>query len=268
MKLYVINLETSQERLQRMHAIFAARGLSFTRIDAVDARCLPQALHSKINEMNLWSQEMTYGEVACFLSHKRALEQLIADGAPYGIIFEDDILLGVGATKILSSADWVPDEAEIVKLETSGKKVQLGPPQHVAIKGFSLAYIKNTHIMAAAYLISRQAALRLVSLMEEASAPFDHFLFNFSLGIAPHFILFQIDPAPVIQTVLPSTLEGERAIIKQAKKHNRTISQTCKREVSRIFERAGVGLWGMKVNYFSDDQWKRVPFSGLGNDNQ
>jgi len=271
MKLYVINLERAQTRLERMQTIFAAHNLSFTRIKAIDGAQLDEETYKEINAVNLWLEALTHGEVACFLSHKKALETLIADKVPYGVIFEDDVQLGEAAEKILASSVWLPAgateaaEMEIVKLETSGKKVWLGSPQPVMVEGgslapFTLAAIKSTHIMAAAYVISRDAAVRLLQLMQQASAPFDHFLFNFSLGNAQKFALYQLDPAIVIQADLPSTLEGARAKNKKRLKQRRSFRQTLKRELLRLVARTRTGIWGIKTNFVTADQWKRVPF--------
>jgi len=266
MKLYVINLARSQERFKRLEAIFAALSLNFTHIDAVDNIRLDEKTRAKINAINVWPQPMTRGEIACFLSHKKVLEQLIADEVTYGVIFEDDVELADAASVLLSSTAWLPEGVDIVKLETAGKKLWLGCPQPLMIEGkavdkFHLAHIKSTHIMTAAYLISRAAAIRLVDIMDRKSAPFDHLLFDFSLGVVQEFNLLQLDPAIAIQADLGSTLEGERATTYQRIK-KRPLVQTLKREIKRVFYRAYVGLWGMKVNYFSREQWKRVPFCG------
>jgi len=199
------------------------------------------------------------------------LEKFIADNLPYGVIFEDDVILGHGAQDILGEARWLSpfvDKAgeiiDVIKLETSGKKVWLGPNLPLEGQdqaGFGLAAIKTTHILAAAYLISRHAAIHLLELMRCKAAPFDHFLFNFSLGIAQEFTLYQLDPAIAIQAKFVSTLESERAKDKIAAKASRRFDQTLVRETRRLIRRTRTGLWGIKTNLFTQDQWKRVPYT-------
>jgi len=270
MQLYVINLERSVERFERICAQFSQFRLDFTRIKAIDAHDLSDEQYFAVQNANIWTQALTRGEIACFLSHAKALETFIADNVPYGVIFEDDVLLGQSAQKWLHTSKWLikimqqtGEEIDIVKLETSGKKLWLGQQwsiQQEGEEGFSLAKIKSTHIMAASYLISRQAAMRLLELMQQKAAPFDHFLFNFSLGNAQKFALYQLDPAIVVQTDLTSTLEGERSQNKQQVKSRRTVYQTLKRETRRVFRRAKQGIWVMKINFFTTEQWKRIPF--------
>jgi len=285
MRLYVINLDRSVDRFSRIVEKFSYLNLDFTRIVAIDAQDLDALQCQAVQVRNIWSQALTLGEIACFLSHGKALQQFLADDAPYGVIFEDDVTLSHDAWKWLNRADWLVELADkagevpdIVKLETSGKKVWLGqglrcgkqdmaafvqerfPETAPTFSGGSLAKLKSTHIMAAAYLVSRSAAIKILALMQEKSAPFDHFLFNFSLGVAEKFLLYQLDPAIAVQASLPSTLEGERSQDKKQQKEARSFSQTLKREAKRLVYRTRTGFWGFKTNFFTRDQWKRVPF--------
>jgi len=153
---------------------------------------------------------------------------------------------------------------DIIKLETSGKKVWLGPNLPLEEQdqaGFGLAQIKSAHLLSAAYLISRNAAIHLLELMRFKAAPFDHFLFNFSLGIAQEFTLYQLDPAIAVQASFISTMESERAKDKIAAKASRRLNQTLARETRRLIRRTRTGLWGIKTNLFTQDQWKRVPYT-------
>jgi len=99
-RLYVINLERSPDRLAHLRQQFAKFGLDFTRIEAVDAWHLSAAQRQDVQSRNIWTQELTGGEIACFLSHAKALEKFIADNLPYGVIFEDDVILGKLAVTI------------------------------------------------------------------------------------------------------------------------------------------------------------------------
>jgi len=270
MQLYVINLDRSTARLAYIDAQFSQFDLNFIRIPAIDAHTLSDFSYGEVQKRNIWPQAMTRGEVACFLSHGRALERLVADHVPYGVIFEDDVTLARDAAKWLQQDDWLSKlvaqnsgEVEIVKLETSGKKVWLGQGMKLEGQGrakFMLAPLKSTHIMGAAYLISRDAALRLLEMMQHKAAPFDHFLFNFSLGNAQKFALYQLDPAIAIQAGLPSSLEEDRAAKHQNAKKHRRLGDNLRREARRLVRRTRTGLWGMKINFFTSDQWKRISF--------
>lgn len=259
MKLYVINLERSPDRLSRLEKIFRRQKLALTCIKAIDARVIGDAAYHHLTEHAHWPEPMTRGEIACFLSHRLALEQVATEPEAYGAIFEDDITLSARAHLFLENENWIPPGADIVKLETQGKKIWLGPPAAVA-DGFTVAELKSSHIMAAAYIVSKQAAAYLVGKMASAYAPFDHFLFNFDYSTARTLRLYQLDPAIVIQAPLASTLEHERAQHAAEKKHKRRLPQTLHREMRRIAMRSRIGLWGLKTNLFTTQRWKRVNF--------
>lgn len=261
MKLYVINLDRSSDRLARLKTIFSRLNLTLTRVKAIDARKLDDKTYEAVNAINLWPDKLTRGEVACFLSHKTALAQIAAGADPFGVVFEDDVELAECAGNFLKNSDWVPSDADIVKLETFFKKVWLGPKQATSTPGFMLEEMKSSHIMAAGYLISKQAAARFIDKMERKSAPFDHLLFNFRLHVAEEFKIYQLDPAIVVQARLESTLQSERTTNETQKKARRGVIQTVVREMRRLFSRARTGLWGITINTLSHDQWKRIPFA-------
>lgn len=259
MKLYVINLDRSPERLQRLDGIFSSFNLQFTRIPAVDGRTLDDACIANLTKQRLWYEPLTRGEIACFLSHKLALQYIASGDDNYAAIFEDDVELSTDAKKFLSDDSWIPYSAEIVKIETHGKKVWLGKP--VALQDdYSVAPLKSRHIMAAAYIISKPAAKKLVGLMEQATVPFDHFIFSPKFHIFEKFSIWQIDPAIVRQANLPSTLEDERFKLKSNKKQKRTFFQTYYREIKRIGSRAKIGIWGGYINLFTRGKWKRIRY--------
>ncbi|MHC5308298.1 glycosyltransferase family 25 protein [Bartonella sp. LJL80] len=257
MKLYVINLDRSPERLQRLRDVFSAMGLSFQRVVAVDGKNLDDAFLQDMAQGQLWQQPLTRGEIACFLSHKSALQMVAEGDDDYGAIFEDDVAFSETAASFLSSCEWIPKGGDIIKLETHGKKVWLGPPQACG-HGFSVARLKSRHIMAAAYIVSKTAARKLLADMDRVSAPFDHFLFNPTYGIFAKFEIWQLDPAIVVQAGLQSTLETDRSSLEKQKKQKRKVLQTICREVKRIFSRTKTGIWGIYINVFTRDQWKRV----------
>lgn len=259
MKLYVINLDRSTDRLRRLEMLFGAQNLKLTRIAAVDARTISDTDYGILTAKQRWPEPLTRGEVACFLSHRLALQHIAEGAEAYGAVFEDDVTLSSSAHLFLKDSRWIPDGTDIVKIETQRKKVWLGPPAAV-VDGFTLARLKSTHIMAAAYIISKRAAARLIDQMDCVPAPFDHFLFSFEYGIAPVMKMYQQIPAIAVQAELISTLEDERSRNERTKKQKRTLMQTLQREIRRVGTRSRTGLWGLTINAITDGQWKRIPF--------
>jgi len=260
MKLYVINLDRSSDRLCRLEKLFEQQQLELTRIAAVDAKTICDRDYEKLTaKKHLWPEPLTRGEVACFMSHRLALQHIVQGREAYGVIFEDDVALSPHAHMFLKDDCWIPCEADIVKIETQNKKVWLGPPTTI-MNGFRLSCLKGTHIMAAAYIVSKRAAAYLVGKMEHACTPFDHFLFNFDYGIAADLKIYQLDPAIAVQAKLASTLEADRMRREHEKNKKRTLKQILQREILRIGTRSRTGLWGLKTNLATKEQWKRISF--------
>jgi len=119
----VVNLARRQDRLQRMHEVFAARAPKILqrleRVDAVDGRLLsfddagmeewlqPDTLanakrakelklytvvHDENNLLVHFDDHFTEGAVACALSHHKALQRIATHPtAEWGLLFEDDV---------------------------------------------------------------------------------------------------------------------------------------------------------------------------------
>ncbi|EJF90316.1 glycosyltransferase family 25 protein [Bartonella tamiae] len=259
MKLYVINLKRSPKRLARLQTVFSKMGLDFTRVDAVDGQELSASYCDAMTKEKKWEKPLTRGEVACFLSHKKALQKIADGDEEYAAIFEDDIVFSSDAKEFLLDRKWIPKSADIIKIETDGKKVWLGPRKKINNE-HNIARLKSRHIMAAAYIISQQAAKKLVKKMDNVTAPFDHFLFNPDYGVFENFEMWQLDQAIAKQAGLKSTLEGARHQWEKKKKQNRKLSYTFKRETLRLFKRARTGIWGYSITLFTSDCWKRVKF--------
>src|SRR5690606_22896953 len=92
MKAYFINLARRTDRRDWMESQFAKLGLDAKRVQAVtpddispeqrQASCDPHRYH--------W---MTEVELACSLSHIRAMQTFLDEGRSHGLIFEDDLHL-------------------------------------------------------------------------------------------------------------------------------------------------------------------------------
>ena len=93
LKCYVINLGSSTKRLDEFNASFNRTNLNIERISAVDGRLIDIEAFS---DDNLCKKQMGRGlqpgEVGCYLSHKKAVEQFLSTDATYAIIFEDDAI--------------------------------------------------------------------------------------------------------------------------------------------------------------------------------
>ena len=95
-EFYVINLDRSQERWQRINAHLQNLGIVAQRVSAVDAAQYDSVFLSKHYSKNLNKEYFFIGlkpaEIGCFLSHRKALSAFIADSKKkYAVILEDDV---------------------------------------------------------------------------------------------------------------------------------------------------------------------------------
>jgi glycosyl transferase, family 25 len=177
MQIYLINLARRPDRLAAMTQGAAQLGLGLSRIDALDAKSTGP-LTGRFDDSGPLG-EIPRGDKCCTLSHVQAWEHFIASGAAYAAILEDDVILTPAAGRFLKDAAWIPPGTGLIKLE------HYGPPgQSVLLSdfrdlggGFKLARMHSRHTGAAAYIVSRAAAQRLLAVTR-FSLPVDHLLFN------------------------------------------------------------------------------------------
>jgi glycosyl transferase, family 25 len=179
MDLYLINLARRPDRLAVMEDQARKLGLSLTRLDALDAR---SAQPESIDRWFLPGGplgEIPRGDKCCSLSHRLAWERLVASGAPYAAVLEDDVVLKDGADFPLGGSAWIPDGVDLIKLEhygPPGQSVLLSDFKDVG-SGFRLGRMHSRHTGAAAYILSRRAAEILLGVAR-FDLPVDHLLFN------------------------------------------------------------------------------------------
>ena len=182
MKIYLINLARRPDRLAAMQAEAARLGLALTRIDAVDAKteALPQARFEQAGPLG----EIPAGDKACFLSHEKAWQALVASGEDHAVILEDDVILSPSAARFLNDTSWIPAGVDLVKLEHYGpasQSVLLSDFRKIERRemgaGFAVARMHSRHTGGAAYIVSRRASRTLVA-QKRIALPVDHLLFN------------------------------------------------------------------------------------------
>lgn len=255
MKVYLINLARSPERLLRMKEQFAKASIPFERVDAVDGKNLSNDEIAAIVCCPSWTQPLTRTEIGCFLSHRKCLELLAAGEDRFAAIFEDDITLSKDAQRFFVSDDWIPADAELIKIESQGKKVLTDKPAVTIAGRYTVAQLRSQHILAAGYIISRDCARKILCKMNNAASPIDHLLFTPSCGFFLQMTVYQVSPAICMQAGLESTLNPERSLLY----YRPARIQRLKRETRRLVARSKTGLWGLYVNLFTKQRWGRIP---------
>ena len=111
--IYVINLDRAGDRLAHAERELAGQGLSFRRVPAVDGGALGPADLARAFDATLsrrtYHVPMQPGEIACFLSHRRAWTTFLAESAaPFAVILEDDFAFRGDLAPVLASLAEAP----------------------------------------------------------------------------------------------------------------------------------------------------------------
>ncbi len=231
MKLYLINLTRSTDRLRRMEARFAALGLSFERIEAVDGRALgPSDRTGALPVLAL----------SCNLSHEIVFRRFLETGDDFAAVFEDDVLLAPAAADLLTRSDWIPPGADIVKIETYGRTTILSASGIELTGDTRLVRLLGKHSGSAGYIIGRSAARRLLGERQAlADYPIDHLLFDPRRRPVPGLTVWQVVPALCAQDMIidpsaigESTLRGAEAM--EGLRPRRHFKKAIKRSVKAL----------------------------------
>jgi len=226
-KCFVINLDRSVDRLADVTAEFSRIGIPFERVAGIDAaRGAP-----------FTALPLTGAEVCCFLSH-RLCWQSIADGPDrYGAVFEDDVVFSHDAGPMLSDVSWIPRDADVVKLETFFVRVRIGSRDVSAQNGYSVRRLAGRHMGSCGYLISKDAAQKLLKGTNRLKAAVDFALFNPTEMTTARNATYQLMPALCTQAHFVSENGGPATLIQSRSPpaRNKRVIERIRAESTRIF---------------------------------
>jgi glycosyl transferase, family 25 len=190
-----INLDRSVARRAHMEKNAAAAGVDMTRLPAVDGLTLSAAEFDRVHPPQPHLRRMTRSEVACFLSHRKAWEQICQGAADYGAVFEDDIDFGTNLQAVLSDTAWIRPDMDLIKLDKATRKhVEFG--EKITIEqGLDVKRLLSLHVGCGGYVISKAFARELLAASETFHVPIDHFLFNPAEDIFRQAGIWQAMPA-------------------------------------------------------------------------
>lgn len=211
----MINLEGAVDRLAHMEAAFSRMKLDVKRVEAVDGHKLDNGTIARLTRPKSDGLPWTPAEVGCALSHRKCWQLIVDSGDRCGAVLEDDLHFSNDAAIFLRDEDWIPDAAELVKLETVLKPVVIDLA-HEHGRRAGVHRLRSYHHGTGAYVISRSLAQRLIRETEVLPDLADVFMFNRLQEFAVH----QLVPAICAQDLvlnrnrgvgdLVSKLEDER----------------------------------------------------------
>ena len=219
---FVINLDSSKDRLAVVSKRLQELGVPFERMPAVNGRALSDEEIAQITypynhfESRVrFTRELTKGEVGCFLSHRKCWERLLESDKQWAMIMEDDIQISNLAPNYMLSTEWIPPDVHICQLSVCSSHPVTGTIRDEVLKvddDVTLVVPLNPPpVGCMCYLISRKAAELAVKLSEKLPAPVDDFLFTLWFEIANKFTVWRTSPTLVIPTIGVESDIGSRA---------------------------------------------------------
>ena len=172
--VYVINLDFRPERWETLaqSAERHAPDFELKRVSAINGQEM-ERLGADVNTFaRRCGRRMLPGEYGCYYSHVKALETFLADGAPYGLILEDDVAFKEdSALRIRAILEAMPD-FETIKIvnHRSAWLIELGKTSRGDRVGRTLHGPQGS---AAAYLVSRHGAQKLLAGLSTMNLPWD-----------------------------------------------------------------------------------------------
>lgn len=108
MKVFVINLLRSKERLAKVSARLRELGVEWERIEAVDDSCLDESARREgLSRFGWWCCQLRplgHGHLGCYLSHHVFQRMVIDQNLGKACVLEDDVVLGDRFPEVLA---WV-----------------------------------------------------------------------------------------------------------------------------------------------------------------
>jgi glycosyl transferase family 25 len=174
--IYVINLDRDVERMASLAGSLKALNLPFERVSAVLGKEVPnweQLVDAELYGARNRLPMPRPGEVGCYLSHLKAMEEFLRTDAPWCVILEDDVEVRPECVEVLAALGQ-KDDWDLVKLFCfhSGlpvRKRALTPTHHLVV------HLTRT-TSSAAYAVNRQAAETLLRTMKPITEQVDHAL--------------------------------------------------------------------------------------------
>jgi len=203
MRTFLINLARRPDRLYAMTAQLSDLGLPAQVVPAVDAMKVSDDEANRRFAASGPLGPLPKGDKCCTLSHMRAWQMLLDSGDSRALILEDDVHLDPDGARLLQDLSWIAPSIGLVKIEHYGPESQRVLVDELVDVGCGrqLGRLLSRHTGAAAYIISRETAERLLGWPNPWTLPVDHMLFNLNNSpLAATLRPYQLTPAIARQT--------------------------------------------------------------------
>ncbi|WP_435337012.1 glycosyltransferase family 25 protein [Acinetobacter sp. LH3_13] len=175
--VYLINLDSSVDRLKQADAELKKHHMDYIRISAVDGRQLDVQnfdLYNAARSNAYTGRDLIGSEIGCYLSHKKALETFVNSDADYGLILEDDLKLNEDFNLILKKSLSIIQKQNInwAVINVAANKKKLAR-EFATVQQYGLFKAYYFPILALGLLWTKRGAQQFLSEMKEIYTPID-----------------------------------------------------------------------------------------------
>ncbi|MFK0161945.1 glycosyltransferase family 25 protein [Rhizobium sp. NPDC090279] len=230
---FIIHLDRARDRLPQVERLAAKLPVPSEIIEAVDGRTLSAAEIESVYRRRLqkpyYPFAMSMGEVACFLSHRKAWAAIVEQGIDAGLIFEDDVEIDDAFHAAFAAAKACLKPGSFIRFPFRMGKEH---GQCVLSQGeTNVIQPKRIGLGMVAQLVSRDAAIRLLEVTSVFDRPVDTTVqMSWFTRVSPLAVL----PGGVHE--ISPQLGGSTI------KSHKTLAERLSREVLRPLYRAKIAL--------------------------
>lgn len=173
--VFVINLDHSTGRLDGMRKQLDALGLPWRRVPAIHGEKLTadqRALFDAEGYRRKHGKTVNWRELGCYLSHMDAMMALLALPFEFGVVLEDDVVVGQDFRPVVDALIRQASQWDMVKL--SG--IRAGAPQPLVplTPEHDLCVMLLSSTGSSAYVVNRRAARTYLEQLLPMQLPYDH----------------------------------------------------------------------------------------------
>lgn len=163
----LINVAEASDRLRDAQCQLKEQDFSWQRLDAVTPKS-DDFVYEK--SKTKWYRDLTDGEIACYLSHRKAWRQAIDSKADYLVVLEDDLIVQSPLKKVVDELIKSDLSWDMIKLfETRKKRSVVRSLSH----DFDIVDTPTVPIATTGYIIKVSCLAKLLDSTSRFTRPID-----------------------------------------------------------------------------------------------
>ncbi len=170
MRTIILSLARATDRREKMKRQCDAAGLAFELLDATDGRTLTDAERALVDHerrRRITPYPLTDNEIGCWLSHRRAMQSIIARGEKMAVILEDDAEILPGFAVAMDAIERQAGPFDVIDLHRKFKHGEAFVPCRELAPDLSIGRVGAAHMGAIAYVMSRAGAEKFIAYAQK-----------------------------------------------------------------------------------------------------